>query len=51
MSACADLETTDVAFAFKDITVSSLIPPQPFVSNVSGFIQAGCVTAGKIRMQ
>jgi ATP-binding cassette, subfamily G (WHITE), member 2 len=45
MSATAELDTDDIALGFKDITVSNLMPPEPFVSNVSGFIQAGCITA------
>jgi ABC-type multidrug transport system ATPase subunit len=39
------LKTTDVALAFKDVSVSSLIPPSPIVRNISGFVQTGCITA------
>lgn len=45
MACCSDLNTDDIAFAFKDISISNLIPPESYVSNVSGFIQSGCITA------
>ena len=45
MSSCAELDTGDIALGFKDVSVSNLIPPENYVSNVSGFIQAGCITA------
>jgi hypothetical protein len=45
---CRSLNTDDIALAFRDVTVSSLIPPESYVNNVSGFIQAGGITAGRI---
>ena len=37
----------DVALSFKQLGISSLFPPQPILSNVSGFVKKGGITASK----
>ena len=38
----------DVALSFKDIGISSLVPPEPIISNVSGYVVRGGITAGDL---
>jgi ABC-type multidrug transport system ATPase subunit len=41
----SDFQSTDLCLAFKNISVSNLVPPQPIISNVSGFVKKGGITA------
>lgn len=36
-----------IALSFKQLGVSSLFPPRPILSNVSGFVVKGGITASK----
>jgi hypothetical protein len=38
----------DIALSFKDLGVSSLFPPQPILSNISGYVKKGGITAGEL---
>lgn len=38
-------DSSDIGLAFKDFSVSSLIPPRPILSNISGFVKKGGITA------
>lgn len=37
----------NIALCFKQLGISSLFPPQPILSNVSGFVVKGGITASK----
>lgn len=45
MSAAQDLLSTDICLAFKDVSICSLVPLEPVISNVSGFVKKGGITA------
>lgn len=46
-SKCSPVCPEDVALAFKQLGVSSLVPPRPILSNVSGFVKRGGITASE----
>lgn len=39
------MQADDLGFAFNNVSVSALFPPKPLLSNVSGFIKKGGITA------
>lgn len=45
--ATTSLSVDDVALSFKQLGISSLVPPQPILSNVSGFVKKGGITASE----
>lgn len=40
-----NLSASDIALLFKDLSVTSLIPPKPILNNISGFVKKGGITA------
>lgn len=43
-----DVAPDDVAMSFKQVGISTLFPPRPILSNVSGFVRKGGITASKL---
>jgi len=42
----SDLESENIALSFKNLSVSSLYPPEPILTNISGYVVKGGITAG-----
>ena len=42
-----ELHPDDIAMSFKNLSISSLVPPKPILSNISGFVKKGGITASK----
>lgn len=40
------INVTDIALSFKNVGISSLFPPVPLLSNISGYVKKGGITAG-----
>jgi hypothetical protein len=40
-------DADQIALSFKHLGISSLYPPKPILSNVSGYVLKGGITAGK----
>lgn len=45
MRAANEYSSTDICLAFKDVSICNLVPPKPLLSNVSGFVAKGSITA------
>ncbi len=39
------MDPDDIALSFKHVGISTLIPPTPILSNISGFVKRGGITA------
>jgi len=44
----SDLDLEKSMLSFKNFTVSKTNPPQPIISNISGYVLKGGITAGPI---
>jgi hypothetical protein len=43
----ADIPADNVALSFQNVGISTLYPPNPILSNVSGYVRKGGMTASK----
>jgi hypothetical protein len=41
------VDAENIALSFSKLGISSLFPPEPILSNVSGYVVKGGITAGK----
>lgn len=46
-SASNIVDSEKIALSFKNLGVSTLYPPEPILTNISGYVVKGGITAGK----